>query len=297
MCAKIESDLMSNATCAPPGHSLAVSETVISTILIVATPIPFIPQILKQVKQRSSAGLSISTMLLMVALNTFSCGAVLLKKWLQIVACEDDFPGCIPELLDAIQLFVLACCGMAVLCVLVAFPPFNTPRGRGAAAAVNGGTLVLWAACVLLNVYGEACGPNSIVLATIMDAVGATCALTMYLPQFLETLRQRQSGALSPAFYLLQAIGGYIIFIAQAFFSGDDWHVWAPMLISTVTQTACGALALYFDCRTLWIGDRSEEQQLNVNGRTSTSTASSFSNADPAAVSLLQNPHDASTES
>lgn len=236
-----------NTSCASPEQTLATGETVLSTVLVVLTPIPFIPQFLKQCRQKSSEGLSLWTMVLMVLLNTFSVAAAMLEKWEQVRVCESEGIACVPRLLDGIQLLALALAGMCALLVLILFHPFDGVRVRALAVAVNVGTLALWGLCIGVSVV-RPCGTVALDFADGLAYCGGACAISMYWPQLLETYRQKKSGALSALFYILQALGGYIVFVTQAFFSADPWPVWAPMLISTVTQTACALLAYYYDC-------------------------------------------------
>ena len=185
--------------------------------------------------------------LMMVALNTFSVAAALLEKWEQVRVCRREGVACVPRLLDGIQLLALAIAGMCALLVLILFHPFNGMRVRLLSIAVNVFTLALWGVCVGVSV-ARPCGTVALDFADVLAYCGGACAISMYWPQLLETYRQKKSGALSPLFYILQALGGYIVFVTQAFFSADPWPVWAPMLISTVTQTACALLAYYYDC-------------------------------------------------
>jgi uncharacterized protein with PQ loop repeat len=188
------------------------------------------------------------TIVLTIGLNTMSFACALLTKWRQFQACTSEGFGCVPDLLDALQLFLLAIFFQLESIILICYPPCNQRRPRLVIAAANILTVLLWLGCIAINLAAP-CSPAALGLASGLAYAGGIFAITMFLPQLMETVRQQRSGALSASFYILQAAGGYAIFVIQAFLSRDNWVVWAPMLVSTLVETACGVLAIYYDCR------------------------------------------------
>lgn len=92
--------------------------------------------------------------------------------------------------------------------------------------------------------FGRRCGSVTSLLALSCLIRAPTAWLSI-----LATLqaRQRGSGALSVAMYLLQALGGLLIFGLQAFGSRSPWEIWAPMLTSTLMQLSVALFCIYCD--------------------------------------------------
>ena len=236
-----------NVTCALP-ESVDAGGTAIVTTLIVLTPIPYLPQIYRLCRTKSSEGVSLATNVLTVLLTATNSSAAILVKAKQIKICASIGIACIPALLDGVQLFALAFASTAVLGLQVCYPPLHTLKSRAIGGSAVVATACLWAVCAAIDAIAP-CGRGAITFASVLAWFGAACALVQYTPQLVTTWRQKGSGSLSPAFYLLQAVGGYIIFVDQAFFSRDPYPVWGPMLVSTTLQLIVALLAIAFDCR------------------------------------------------
>jgi len=229
-----------------------VGGIILSAGLAVATPIPFIPQIFKICRTASADGLSLSTLVLTVLLCAGNTAAGLLTKWDQLNACPSLGLGCLPDLLDLLQLVLLATASAVILLLAVAYEPLRAQRSAKLAALASALVMILlWGASIAISVVTP-CGAVAMQLASALAWVGAVVAVMQYLPQLVETCRHRSSGSLSASSYLLTALGGYAVFVDAAFVSADPWPVWAPLLTSTAMQTATALLCIYFDgCRRL----------------------------------------------
>ena len=80
------------------------------------------------------------------------------------------------------------------------------------------------------------CSQASLLYAQALGWVGSAIAACQFAPQLLATWRQRGSGALSYATYLLQTAGSLLVVLNQAVFQQDSWPVWLPVLVSAAMQ-------------------------------------------------------------
>ena len=232
-------------TCAPVVRDIPVAVQAVTCVLIVLTVVVTVPQYVKLARARSSAGLSLPTILLTMWLNIADVGAGIITKWRQLQECSAGW-SCLGGLLDLGQTAVLNATTTAVLLQVCYFPPHDGARHRAAAAGTLCAMAALWATAVCVSIASP-CGRAPLALARVCGIVAAVCALVQYLPQLHTTLNERSSGSLSVSFYVLQAAGGLIIFAEQAFAARDPWPVWLPFLCSTSMQMCVTSACLWFD--------------------------------------------------
>jgi|LauGreDrversion2_3_1035106.scaffolds.fasta_scaffold160737_2 hypothetical protein len=91
--------------------------------------------------------------------------------------------------------------------------------------------------------FGRRCGSGTFLALSCLIRVHTAWLSILAALQ----ARQRGSGALSVAMYLLQALGGLLIFGLQAFGSRSPWEIWAPMLTSTLMQLSVALFCIYCD--------------------------------------------------
>jgi uncharacterized protein with PQ loop repeat len=203
------------------------------------------PQYLKIVRSRSSAGLSLATIVLTTVLTLSDAAAAVITKWRQIEACSAGW-GCVSDLVDLAQVVILTLStGVAMLLLVVCYPPHDTRRHRAIAAVSCAIVAAAWTASVLVSLDGP-CGARALSVASAFGMVAAACAVVQYLPQLYVTMRNRTSGSLSVAFYLLQVVGG-LVMLAEQLQRRDQWQVWLPFLASTSMQLLVACCCIWFD--------------------------------------------------
>ena len=233
--------------CAPPVHDIPVAVDATLVVFTVLTVVIAVPQIRLLLKSRSSAGMSLSTLILTVILNLCEIAAGLITKWKQFQACSiSSWWSCIPDLLDFFQIFVLTIVSVVLLLLVVSYPPLNRASDRTAAALTVVALALAWL-CSFLVSSRAPCGTTALALAETFGATAALCALIQYLPQLVVTIRQRSARSLSVVLYLGQAFGGLVLAAQQIFEARDPWPVWFPFLCSTSMQLVVAFLCLWFD--------------------------------------------------
>ena len=130
--------------CAQPvdvsGGAIAVTSA-ITVFTIIST----LPQYHKVAKARSSAGMSLPTVVLTLLLSVLDVAAGIITKWKQIESCSGDAgPKCLGMLLDLFQVAVLALTNVGVLVQMVCYPPHI---GRSHRVATCMALLLVPAAC------------------------------------------------------------------------------------------------------------------------------------------------------
>ena len=115
-----------------------------------------LPQFYKLAKARSSAGVSLFTVIITMFFSMLNVGAALITKWRQITACGHLGWSCVPNLLDLFQNIQVAIIAAIQLVMVVAYPP-NAERARAMAATTLGTAIVLWVACVCASLAALPC--------------------------------------------------------------------------------------------------------------------------------------------
>lgn len=82
-----------------------------------------LPQFYKLAKARSSAGVSLFTVIITMFFSMLNVGAALITKWRQITACGHLGWSCVPNLLDLFQNIQVAIIAAIQLVMVVAYPP------------------------------------------------------------------------------------------------------------------------------------------------------------------------------
>ena len=234
------------AACAPPHRTIPTSVDALTVALTVATVAVTVPQYIKLLRSRSSAGLSLPTVVLTAGLNLCDVAAAIITKWRQLQDCAHG-AACVPELLDLVQTVVLTATSAAVLVMVVCYPPHDGAAARSVAAITLFATAVAWAVSAGVSLAAP-CSRGALSLAQAYGVAAAGCAVVQYIPQLRTTLLERSSGSLSVSFYLLQAAGGLIVAAEQVFAAADPWPVWLPFLCSTSMQLVVALCCVYFDC-------------------------------------------------
>ena len=175
---------------------------VIDSLFIVLVVIVTIPQYYKLHTNRSSAGLSLITVIFTVGLNATNVAAGIITKWRQLEKCSDGW-SCYPGIVDLLQLMTLLLTTGGVLVQAIAYKPYAGFAPRVTAA----GTLLLSVGACASSAIVSAYDPCSTVALSIAEGFGwsaAFFAVVQYLPQMLETLKHKSSGSLSVTMYLVQ---------------------------------------------------------------------------------------------
>lgn len=256
--------------CAQPvdvsGGAIAVTSA-ITVFTIIST----LPQYHKVAKARSSAGMSLPTVVLTLLLSVLDVAAGIITKWKQIESCSGDAgPKCLGMLLDLFQVAVLALTNVGVLVQMVCYPPHI---GRSHRVATCMALLLVPAACgtsLGISLY-RPCGDAALGIARGFGFASAVCAVFQYGPQLATTLRANSAGSLSIIFYGLQVVGGYIVCAEQVFAADDPWPVWLPFLVSTTMQLVVALLCVYFEGRDAVLRRRRcrHEAAAHLNGNAS----------------------------
>lgn len=215
--------------------------------LAVATFVGSLPQMRLLVKQRSSQGLSVLTLALVMTYGTLNVYATLTTKWPTLLSCARGV-GCLIQLLDVLQQVVSALSVGLILLLIVAFPPNNRPRARLLAASVVAALLALGIATCAIS--GRApCSALSLDFATVLTTSAGCICVVAFAPQLAQTWRTRGRGSLSYLYYTIQVVGCSLVVSEQIFALGDSWRVWLPTSIALVMQGLILAIGLSFRCR------------------------------------------------
>ena len=233
--------------CAPVGVPVPSAGVAVAMAASGFTVLVPLPQFYKLAKARSSAGVSLFTVIITMFSSMLNVGAALITKWRQITACGHLGWSCVPNLLDLFQNIQVAIIAAIQLVMVVAYPP-NTKRARAMAATTLGTAIVLWVACVCASLAAP-CGKRTLAFAAVQGSAGSLAALVQYAPQLLATWRHRASGSLSLLTYTLQVAGGYLNIYQSITQGASPWPVWTPWLISTSMQNAVLVSAFVFDAR------------------------------------------------
>ena len=236
-----------HSECAPVGVPVPSAGVAVAVAALGFTVLVPLPQFYKLAKARSSAGVSLFTVIITMCFSMLNVGAALITKWRQITACEYLGWSCVPNLLDLFQNIQVAIIAAIQLVMVVAYPP-NTKRARAMAATTLGTAIVLWVACVCASLAAP-CGKRTLAFAAVQGSAGSLAALVQYAPQLLATWRHRASGSLSLLSYTVQVAGGYLNIYQSITQGASPWPVWTPWLISTSMQNAVLVSAFVFDVR------------------------------------------------
>ena len=236
-----------HSECAPVGVPVPSAGVAVAVAALGFTVLVPLPQFYKLAKARSSAGVSLFTVIITMCFSMLNVGAALITKWRQITACEYLGWSCVPNLLDLFQNIQVAIIAAIQLVMVVAYPP-NTKRARAMAATTLGTAICLWVACVCASLAAP-CGKRTLAFAAAQGYAGALAALVQYAPQLLATWRHRASGSLSLLSYTVQVAGGYLNIYQSITQGASPWPVWTPWLISTSMQNAVLVSAFVFDVR------------------------------------------------
>ena len=95
-----------------------------------------IPQALKVLQQKSSAGISVPTLWLTILFGCANIGSTVAVKWRTIESCSVDAPACLGGLLDLLQQIASAASWLTTLACVISFPPARTRHNVAATAAL-----------------------------------------------------------------------------------------------------------------------------------------------------------------
>ena len=213
------------ATCSATDAPVDTAGIVLGSVLATATFLLPLPQAVKLLRQRSSAGLSPYTLSLTVLFAGSQVGATVGLKWRRLEACAQG-PACVADLLDLAQQAAswLTWLGTAIICV--SLPPHRRARPVAATALSIACTAALVALSALASAHAP-CQPLALTLAQALGWVAAVAAATQYGPQLYETWRHGSAGSLSYATYALQTVGSAAIVFNNAVLNHDDWYEWS----------------------------------------------------------------------
>ena len=211
------------ATCSPidPVDTFGI---VLGSVLATATFLLPLPQAVKLLRQRSSAGLSPYTLALTVLFAGSQVGATVGLKWRQLEACAQG-PACVANLLDLVQQAASWLTWLATAIICVSLPPHRSALPRAATALSIACTAAVVAASAVVSADAP-CQPPALTLAQALGWVAAVAAATQYGPQLYETWRHGSAGSLSYATYTLQTVGSAAIVANNAFLNHDGWRSW-----------------------------------------------------------------------
>lgn len=232
------------ATCSPidPVDTFGI---VLGSVLATATFLLPLPQAVKLLRQRSSAGLSPYTLALTVLFAGSQVGATVGLKWRQLEACAQG-PACVANLLDLVQQAASWLTWLATAIICVSLPPHRSALPRAATALSIACTAAVVAASAAVSADAP-CQPPALTLAQALGWVAAVAAATQYGPQLYETWRHGSAGSLSYATYTLQTVGSAAIVANNAFLNHDGWPVWLPLLVATAMQSGVLLLTVYLE--------------------------------------------------
>lgn len=233
--------------CVDPSTKIEDIDVVMLTVFTVLTIVVSLPQNYKLFVNKSSEGLSLTTVILTLVFNFTDVAAGILTKWRQLEACKDGW-SCYPGVVDLIQILGLTLTTIVIMLQVIWYPPHARRIDRTAATVALIATLIAWGASVAVSVHSP-CSEGALVLARVFGTASAVSAVIQYAPQLVETVRHGSSGSLSITMYLVQVLGGLLVVALQAFGVSDPWPVWAPILVSTLMQLAVACLCMYYDLK------------------------------------------------
>lgn len=145
-----------------------------------------IPQVLKVLREKSSAGLSVPTLLLTILFGCAGLGSTVAVKWSTFDSCKSDGPVCLTNLLDLLQQIASAVSWLVTLACVLAYPPARTPRNAATVVAL----LVTVSGIVGVSIglaAAQPCSAASLGLAEALGWLGAACAVVQFAPQLHST--------------------------------------------------------------------------------------------------------------
>ena len=234
--------------CAPDHVNISTGSEGLGIFLLIASVLVPLPQVLKLMYRRSSAGVNPSTICLCLGYTATNFAATAAMKWRQLEACAAVGP-CLVEMLDALQVLTSPLMWLSILVPTVFLPPHNTRRWRNIAAGVVLSVIALWLTIFAVSA-AEPCGLAAKGLAQFAAWASALLTVVAFAPQLRTIWRTKSAGSVSLVFMFLIAAGGIPVAANQIFGAHEPWPVWFPQIVAIVMQSAIFWLAFHYKgCR------------------------------------------------
>jgi cystinosin len=233
----------------------------LGVVLLAASVLALVPQHIKLLRTKNSAGLSFYMLFLSNVCQFSAVMNAFLLKFPQFQACfETDFFECTPSLLTLYQLLGAWLANFPVFFYFLLFfhntPEFKTDSrqmnrdwlvARGLfigfifyALAISGvGILLLW-------VYGE-CGSPTLNYGWGIGILATAVTFIQWSPQIYKTWKLKAVGAFSILTLSIQAPGTMVVVYFLLFVSGEDVSTWLSYFTAGIQQLVLLALLLYFE--------------------------------------------------
>lgn len=222
--------------------------------LFFGTMVSNAPQIIKIVKTRSSYGL-----------NTFSVACQLVYRFLVAlnVVClqPTDFNGLVQfhhiKVLPRLMTFLINTevwyIWLPVVFLLNIFEE-SGPEGK---KGFNYNLFVqfflpifhffIFTLFLILGSTSGFTGGPVILMGRVLSSINGFLVFLQYLPQIYTTCKIKKSGSLSVLTIGLQAPGSFLDVVFFAFGQGNDFSIWAPILLTATLQTILTVMCIYYD--------------------------------------------------
>lgn len=247
-------------SCAPVSRP-GVEAILVGSVVAILTLFVPIPQARKVLQHKSSAGISVPTLLLTVLFGCSNLGSTVAVKWRTIESCGTGGAACVAGLLDVLQQVASAGSWTATAICVLAFPPANVRRNGVSTLA-----LLLVCAGIVGSSVGVAvahpCSDVSLGLAEALGWLAGGCAVVQFAPQLYSTCARGGSGSLSYATYALMAIGGAAVATNQMAFQRDTWPVSGRVGRTAQLQCLSGMGRGTLACLPLAVADGAENVAL-----------------------------------
>eukprot|EP01094_Clydonella_sp_ATCC50884_P007132 TRINITY_DN16311_c0_g1_i1.p1 TRINITY_DN16311_c0_g1~~TRINITY_DN16311_c0_g1_i1.p1 ORF type:complete len:323 (-),score=81.03 TRINITY_DN16311_c0_g1_i1:118-1086(-) len=218
--------------------------------------VSFVPQHYAFIRNKSSKGVSVSTIMIsnVAAWTVFLTGV--LTSWEQIMCCTHlEFWQIHITLLPLYSLFTPVINYIIIFALMIAYHnPHEDDSGPRQALIMKCLVAVYFLIIIGTSIAGVvllwATGAGSPALKSFvfgLFVVTFSSTLIQWLPQIWETFKTKTGGELSMLMLAIQAPGTAMIAIFQGVAYDQNFVVWGPYLVTTAQMSFLIALIIYYD--------------------------------------------------
>lgn len=205
-----------------------------------------LPQLIRVIRRKSSAGVSLFTLTLALFYMTANVVSSLLTKWNTLQTLCGSEPGaCVIHLLDVLQQVNADIAYIYLLIGVTSYPPLNSWRRR---AATYSSFLLVVAVLTGFVMFSSQhpCTRETSIAAEYSASFAGLVVVVAFIPQLVETWRCQGRGSISYLFFAIQAVGCLLIAAVNALVFHDSWTTWVPFLVGGAIQASIVGLGVYF---------------------------------------------------
>jgi uncharacterized protein with PQ loop repeat len=242
----------------PETMSVGLTGQILGVFLVTGTLIAPIPQVVRLVRARSSAGMSVLTPALVLSYGTCAVCSTITVKWNVFQSCSEGAGLCTWRLLDVYQQISSNLMLGTILVTITSLRPNNTRRKRALAFFTLFALTGLGITCLLIN-SSAPCSVGALRFAFWCTASASLIVTCAFVPQLIETWRSRGRGSISYLYYATQAFGCCLVNVNQIYVDHDPWQVWLPTTVAALMQFGILATGFYFLKLLPWVtGERAK---------------------------------------